>query len=99
MNGFHLGFSSLQEISACERATCLLDQPSIAKISKINDRIATFFEQGLNSLLRAVIVCRNKCDPSRSVDDRLRLQVRNEHMVKCLNHSCTRGQRRNKLAD
>src|SRR2546426_9946416 len=43
MNGFHLGFSSLQEISACERTTCLLDQPSISKISKINDRIAKSF--------------------------------------------------------
>ena len=28
---------SLEEISACERTTCLLDQPSITKGSKVND--------------------------------------------------------------
>ena len=45
MNRFHLGLlSSLQKISACERTTCLLDQASIAKVSKINRRIAKMFE-------------------------------------------------------
>ena len=45
MNGFHLELlTSLQKISACERTTCLLDQASIAKVSKINDRIAKSFE-------------------------------------------------------
>src|SRR2546426_5942553 len=37
MNGLHLGFSSLQEISACERTTCLLDQASITEVSKMNE--------------------------------------------------------------
>jgi hypothetical protein len=37
-------FSSLQQISPCERAACLLDQASIAKISKIDDRMAESFE-------------------------------------------------------
>jgi hypothetical protein len=37
-------FSSLQEISAYERTTGLLDQPSVAKVSKINDCIAKTFE-------------------------------------------------------
>src|SRR5258708_1877365 len=32
-------FSSLQQISSCERTTCLLDQSSMAKIAKIDDRI------------------------------------------------------------
>jgi len=32
-------FSSLQEISACESTACLLDQSSVAKVSKINDCI------------------------------------------------------------
>ncbi len=50
-------FSSLQEISACERTTSLLDQPSVAKVSKINDCIAKTFEQAFDSVLRAVIVC------------------------------------------
>jgi hypothetical protein len=37
-SGHHLGLlSSLQKISSCERTTCLLDQPSIAKVSKIDD--------------------------------------------------------------
>jgi len=29
-------FSLLQQISPCERAACLLNQPYIAKVSKIN---------------------------------------------------------------
>jgi hypothetical protein len=37
-------FSSLQEISAYEGTTSLLDQPSVAKVSKINDCIAKAFE-------------------------------------------------------
>jgi hypothetical protein len=47
-------FSSLREISACERTTCLLDQPSVAKGSKINDCMAKTFEQAFESVLRAV---------------------------------------------
>jgi hypothetical protein len=30
--------SSLQQISPCERAAYLLDQPTIAKVSKIDDQ-------------------------------------------------------------
>jgi hypothetical protein len=37
-------FSSLPQISACERATCLLNQTSIAKVSKVNDGVAKLFE-------------------------------------------------------
>src|SRR4029077_2779673 len=91
-------FSSLQEISASERTTCLLDQPSVAKVSKINDCIPKTFEQAFDSVLRVVIVCGNKCNTSRAVDDRFRFQVGNDHGVQCLNHSGSRGKRRNELA-
>jgi hypothetical protein len=33
-------FSFLKQISSRKKATCLLNQPTIAKVSKINDRIA-----------------------------------------------------------
>jgi hypothetical protein len=33
-------FSFFQQIASSERAACLLDQPTIAEVSKINDRIA-----------------------------------------------------------
>jgi hypothetical protein len=36
--------SSLQPISSCEGATCLLDQAFIAKVSKANDGVAKPFE-------------------------------------------------------
>src|SRR5258706_8121908 len=99
MNGLHSGLvSSLQQISTCKRTTCLLDQPSIAKISKIDDGVAKLFEEDFNSLLRAVIVRGNKRDPSRPVDDRIRLQVRDDHVVQCLNDACSGGQRSNELA-
>lgn len=39
-----LRYSSLQQISACESTTCLLDQTSIAKVPKINDGVAKLFE-------------------------------------------------------
>jgi hypothetical protein len=51
--------SFLQQVLPRERAACLLKQPSIAKITKINDRIGKSFEQGVNALLRVIIVCRN----------------------------------------
>jgi hypothetical protein len=66
-------FSSLQEISACERTTSLLDQPSVAKVSKINDCVAEAFEQAFDSVLRPVIICGNECNPFRPVDDRIGL--------------------------
>src|SRR5258706_15390236 len=91
-------FSSFKEIPARYRAACLLNQSSIAKVSKINDGVAATFEQGLNPFLRAVIVCRNKGNPFRPVDDGVRLQVWHEHVVKRLDDSCSGGKRRNKLA-
>src|SRR5258708_3146586 len=89
---------SVPQISACERTTSLLDQTSIAKVSKINDGVAKLFEEDFNSLLRLAIVRRNKCISSRPIDDRVRLQIRNGHVVKRLNYSCSRGQGRNELA-
>src|SRR6266850_6843648 len=90
-------FSSLKKIPACYRAARLLDQASITKVSKINDRVAAIFKQGLNSLLRIVIVCRNKCNSSRPVDNGVRFQVGNGHVVERLDHSYSAGQCRNKL--
>src|ERR1700730_8823219 len=91
-------FSSLKQISSSERTSRLLNQPTIAKVSKINDRIAEAGEQGFDFFLCALVVARNKQDSSRLANDRVRFQVWNDDGVQCLDYAGARDQRRNKLA-
>jgi hypothetical protein len=63
----------------------------MAKISQIDDGVTKLFEQDFNSPLCLDIVSRNKCDTSRPIDERIRLQICRGDVVQGLNHSCSRG--------
>jgi len=47
----------LEEFPTCQRTSCLLNQPSIAKVSEIDHGIAEIIQQSADRHLRIVIIC------------------------------------------
>src|SRR5271170_6381010 len=91
-------FSFFEKIPSGKRAACLLNQATVAEVTQIDDRIAAVLEQSLNLFPCAGVICRNKCNSSRPVEDWFRLQIRREHMIKRFDHSRSRGKPRDELA-